>query len=383
MSENTLGQHYTDAPGHRVVAAALRAAYAWSVRDVQRNSAMLEIARMTGVVMEAHGPGKGPVTPAELVDRLRLPLRGLLAGVREQPAELADVVLLDDGGRLTENAYDLVCEHVIPLKDAAGAQSWLPTWTTMHSDQIRQRVFTAMIASTRQDEYVASRRFLIEHPAGGEQELVELRDRVGGVRLATGGYRDIPEDQVYRGLDAQGWWWPCSECKWPMAVTSTGKVRCRYRPHSAVFDLVLGTRPSLRRRDGARRVSPPAGKAVEGAKCVDAGVWRFVVVPGASELRIAAAAERAGAKVLLWPFLDRFDLLVEAGDEKFSVDVKECLSVSSLIEGLRTRPPSARVLLPKSCEWQLETLKDALSGLAVTTETKFLGQVRTAVRKAR
>lgn len=203
------------------------------------------------------------------------------------------------------------------------------------------------------------------------------------MRLAKGGYRDIPEDQLYRTPDGKGWWWSCAECKWPMAVASSGKVRCRYRPHSAVFDLMSGDRPSLRRRDGARRPSPPAGKAAEGAKCVDAGVWRFVVVPGASELRIAAAAERAEAKVSLWPFLDRFDLLVQAGDEKFSADVKECLSLSSLIERLRTRPPSARILLPKSCEWQLETLEDALPGLAVVTETKFLGQVRSAVRKAR
>jgi len=383
MNEDVLGQHYTEVPGQRVVAAALRAAYAWSVRDVHRNAAMLEIARMTGVVMEAHGPGLGPVTPVELVDHLRAPLGHLLAGVRGQPAELADVVLLDDDGRLTENAYDLVCEHVIPLKDVAGERSWLPTWTTMHSDQIRQRVFTAMITSTKQDEYVGSRRFLIEHPAGGEQELIELRDRAGGIRLAKGGYQDIPEEQIYRAPDGRGWWWPCLDCKWPMAVASVGKVRCRYRPHNAVFDLVPGNRPSLRRRDGARRPSPPAGQAAEGAKCVDAGVWRFVVVPGASELRIAAAAERAGAKVSLWPFLDRFDLLVAAGGEKFAVDVKECLSLSALIERLRTRPPSARILLPKSCEWQLETLEDTLPGLAVVTETKFLGQIRSAVRKAR
>lgn len=383
MSEDALGEHYTDEPGQRVVAAALRAAYAWSVRDVRRNAALLEIARMTGVVMEAHGPGKGPVTPKELVDCLRKPLRGLLAGVRGQPAELVDVVLLDKEGRLTEHAYDLVCEHVVPLKASAGAPSWLPTWTTMHSDQIRQRVFTTMIATTKQDEYVASRRFLIEHPAGGEQELVELRDRSGGVRLAKGSYRDIPGEQTYRGPDGRGWWWPCPECRWPMAVSPTGTVRCRHRPHVAVFDLVPGARPSLRRRDGGPRVARPVGQAAEGAKCVDAGVWRFVIVPGASELRIGAAAERAGAKVLLWPFMDRFDLLVEVGDEKWAVHVKECRSLSSLIGRLRTRPPSARILLPKSCEWQLEPLKDALPGLAVTTETKFLGQVRAAVRKAR
>ncbi|MFJ7212895.1 hypothetical protein [Amycolatopsis sp. NPDC098790] len=383
MSESALGQHYTDVPWQRLVAATLRAAYAWSVRDVRGNAAMLEIAKMTGVVMEVHGPGSGPVTPAALVEGLRQPLAGLLGGPRQGPAELADVVLLDKEGNLTENAYDLVCEHVVPLRELAGAQPWLPTWVTMHSDQIRHRVFTAIINTTKQDEYVASRKFLVEHPAGREQELVEQRDRTGGVRLAPGGYRDIPEKQVYRGSDGRGWWWPCPDCKWPMAVSSAGKVRCRYRPHSAVYDLLPEARPKLRRRDDGPRALLPVSQAVEGAKCADAGVWRFVVVPGVSELRIAAAAERANAKVQLWPHRDRYDLLVRAGREKFAVDVKECLSFSSLIDRLRTRPPSARILLPKSFEWQLEPLTEALPGLAVTTETKFLSQVRAAVRKAR
>ncbi|MFJ6677436.1 hypothetical protein ACIQMJ_40590 [Actinosynnema sp. NPDC091369] len=383
MSESALGHHYTDEARQRVVAAALRAAYAWSVRRVHRNTAMREIARMTGVIMEAHGPGSGPVTPAELVERLHRPLGGLLAGVWGQSTELADVVLLDREGRLSEEAYDLVSEHVVPLNGSTATQPWLPTWVTMHSDQIRQLVFTTMVATTKQDEYVASRKFLVQHPAGGEQELVELRDRNGGVRLARGGYRNIPEEQIYRGSDGRRWWWPCPDCKWPMTVSSTGAVRCRYRPHSAVFDLLTGTRPELRRRDGGPRVPRPVGQSADGAKCVDDGVWRFVVVPGASELRVAAAAERAGAKVQLWPLLDRFDLLVEAGDEKFAVDLKECLSLGSLIDRLRTRPPSARVLLPKSCEWQLEPLTAALPGLAVTTETKFLTQVRAAVRKVR
>ena len=253
----------------------------------------------------------------------------------------------------------------------------------MHSDQIRQRVFTTMIATTKDDEYVATRRFLIKHPAGREQELVDLRDRGGGIRLARGSYQDIPEAHVHLGTDGRRWWWPCPDCKWPMAVTAGGTVRCRYRAHSAVYDLLRGTRPTLRRRDEGTRVATPVAQAAEGAKCVDGGVWRFVVVPGVSELRIAEAAERAGAKVVLWPRLDRFDLFVVAGGEKFAVDVKECLSLNSLVKRLRTKPPGARVLVPKGFEWQLEHLEPALPGLAFTTEAKFLAQVRTAMRKAR
>ncbi len=68
---------------HRVVAAALRAAYAWTVRR-QRHEAMREVARMTGVIMEAHGPGRGPTTPLDLIGCLRRPLELLpaLQGIR-------------------------------------------------------------------------------------------------------------------------------------------------------------------------------------------------------------------------------------------------------------------------------------------------------------
>lgn len=372
-----------DAPWRRLVAAALRAAYAWSVRGVHGNAAMREVARMTGIVMEVHGPGKGPTTPAELVDCLGRKIGALLATVGGWPDELAEVILLDQVGRLTPHAYDLVCEHVVPLKGAAEADTWLPAWVRMHSDQIRQRVFTTMIATRKQEEYVASRRFLVEHPAGSEEDLVERREELGGVRLASGGYRNIPENQLYRGQNGRGWWWPCAECRWPMGVSPADVVRCRYRPHSAVYDVVSGSRPTLRRRDQGPRVPRPVAQAADGARCVDEGVWRFVVVPGASELRIARAAERVGAEVSLWPFLDRYDLSVRVGDEEFAVDVKEYLSYSSLVDRLRTRPPSARVLLPKSFEWQWEPLSKAFRGMSITTETKFLTQIRTVVKKAR
>ncbi|MDQ3578799.1 MAG: hypothetical protein M3443_14660 [Actinomycetota bacterium] len=66
------------APWERVVIAALRAAYAWSVR-LADHRAMHEVARMTGVVMAEHGPGIGPVTPREFADALHGELGALSA----------------------------------------------------------------------------------------------------------------------------------------------------------------------------------------------------------------------------------------------------------------------------------------------------------------
>jgi hypothetical protein len=115
---------------------------------------------------------------------------------------------------------------------------------------------------------------------------------------------------------------------------------------------------------------------------VEFGVWRFVVVPGASELRVKQRLERLGATVELWPELDRYDLHVRAGDHEFRVDLKEYRSPYRLIADLRAKTPSARVLLPKTHEHQLGVLQTAMPSLRITTETKFVTEVRRALRSA-
>ncbi|CAM5571232.1 MULTISPECIES: restriction endonuclease-related protein [Streptomyces] len=367
---------------HRVVAAALRAAYAWTVRH-RRSGAMREVARMTGVVMEAHGPGRGPTTPLDLVGCLRRRL-GLLPALAEgTDEEIAQVVLLGNDDRLTSDAHDLACEYALPVGGPSDSAQWMPTWTRMHTDQIRSMTFNALIQGNGQESYVASRRFLIEHPAGS---LAELRDLVSetGVRLPPRGYTDIPAGHVHHSAGGDAWWWPCPTCRWPMEVAGT-TVRCQYRPHAAVYQLTEGrsggSRPLLSRIDEGRpRVAKPVARPAAGSRCVDPGVWRFVVVPGASEIRLKQCLERLGATVQLWPELDRYDLHVRAGGEEFRVDLKEYRSVHRLIADLRAKPPSARVLLPKTHEHQLGTLQTVLPSLLITTETKFCTEVRRALR---
>ncbi|MCG7524102.1 hypothetical protein MHW47_06550 [Streptomyces sp. OfavH-34-F] len=366
---------------HRVVAAALRAAYAWTARGRQ-SDAMREVARMTGVVMEAHGPGLGPTTPLELVDCLRRRL-GLLPALAESAdGEIARTVLLDDEDRLTSAAYDLACEYALPVGNPT-ALEWMPTWTRMQSDRIRGETFQSLFQDNSQEGYITSRRFLIEHPADSGESLRELVSE-SGVRPPPGGYTAIPADHLHRSAGGETWWWPCPVCRWPMAVTGT-TVRCRYIPHANVYRLAEArtprSRPSLSRVDEGRpRSTTPAPRPGAGAQCVDHGVWRFVVVPGASELRIAQRLEKLGASVALWPELDRYDLRVTAGKAEFRVDVKEYRSPHRLIADLRAKAPSARILLPQTHEYQWETLRAALPSLNVTTETKFCTEIRRALR---
>src|SRR4051794_8727613 len=93
----------------RLTSAALRAAYAWSARS-QHPKAYEELSRMTGVVMLELGPGHRPATPVDLVAHLQQPLGRLLPQLPDVDDQrygsgIDEVVLLDDGGALTDAAY--------------------------------------------------------------------------------------------------------------------------------------------------------------------------------------------------------------------------------------------------------------------------------------
>ena len=104
------------ARGRTVLVAALRAAYAWSVRRERPKEAMPEICRMTAVVMAAFGPGRGPTTPGDFVAALRgKDLGTLLSDAREIDAAVSAAMLLTEDGQLTDAAYDLAAELVVPL----------------------------------------------------------------------------------------------------------------------------------------------------------------------------------------------------------------------------------------------------------------------------
>jgi len=363
-------------PWRRIVVASLRAAYAWSKRH-EHAKAMREVSRMTGVVMAVHGPGRGPVTPRDLATALHLPL-GELPALADCPEPEAAAVVLLRGDELTGEAYDLACEYAAPLGAAIDHEQWLPTWTRMRSEQIRQESYAAMTATGRQDDYVRSRRFLIEHPAGNHDDLMDARS-VSGAALAPFGYSQIPAEQLHQPAGGPAWWFPCPTCRWPMAVTGD-LVRCRYRPHVAAYRVrqgrSAGHRPVLSRIDAGPAAKTPVPQPAAGGRCVDPGVWRFVVVPGIAELRLFRALDRPGISVELWPELDDYDLHVRVGSTEYRADLKEYQSVGRLVDHLKTTLPDAEVVLPTTHEYQLETLRRAVPrSVVITTEKRFRNRV--------
>jgi hypothetical protein len=354
----------------RPVTAAIRAGYAWSVRREQ-GQAWLEVAKMTGVIMRHLGPGHGPVTPAELIALLHTPLGDWLPVA--DPA-LAELVVLDPTDRLTPGTYDIGCDYTVELlagQEDPGRQ-WLPRWRTHRAEQVENEVFQRLVSGTDED-YTVGRRFLVENPAGQQGEIWRRRIALG--IPPTADYVQIPQDQQWRE-----WWWPCPACAWPMAVTSSGRVACRFQPHRAAYTPLnrAGHKPRLQPEPGA----PRAGEArpVSGAVCVEESIWRHIVVPGVVEIRLRDRLDALpGLSAELYPGKDRFDIAVRRMAEPtwlYTLDVKDYASPSALAARLRERPVAAEhLVVPDYRRSQVTQLRRLLPGTSIATETQIYRRI--------
>lgn len=366
-----------------VVTAALRSAVAWSRRDSEQR-AWREVARMTGVVMHTFGPAAGPTTPAELLAMLHRPLGELLPDSGE-PSALDSLVLLDADDLLSDEAMEIACDYNQALfeADADPATEWLPRWAWQRAEQVERQLFQSLILAGDQSVYTASRRFIVEHPAGDLRALVEERTTskvVAGARPIAE-YIAIPPDRVFRfGAGEDGvCWWPCPVCRWPMRVRPP-VVRCSYGPHEAQFRLVPapGGPPGLVKTSTARFSTPDAWP-VAGAGCVDPAVWRFITVPGIPEVLVKGLETRyPGVTVALWPIKDTMDALVTGPDgREWTVDVKDHTDPRSIADD----PPAAQhVVVPAYRKGQIDLLKRLLPGKTVWTMEGFFRHVGQHVR---
>ena len=368
----------------RAVTAAIRAGYAWSVRR-ERSEAWMEIARMTGVIMRAHGPGRGPVTPAELVTALRRPLRAWLPTAQGVSGPLGDLVILDEDDRLTDATYEIGCDHTVELlvgQEDPGAR-WLPGWRVHRAEQIEKAAFQTLLSGD-DDAYTKARRFVVEHPAGDAKELMHARHDRAVPALPP--YAEIPMDRQCDGL-----WWPCPVCRWPMHVRAT-QVRCDFPRHDAVYGLSTdGRKPALHALGGRRRVPKP--KPVDGAVCVDESVWRYIVVPGVVEVRLHdRIATIPGVQARLYPQRDLYDIDCGPADAdsdqsrpwSFTLDVKDYASAWALARHLQEKPIAAnRLVLPRYRRDQLHELRRLFGESVVTTEDLVVREIRRTAARSR
>jgi hypothetical protein len=373
----------------RITTAAVRAAYAWSVRERDRR-AFKEVARMTGVIMVELGPDRGPVTPMDLIRCLRRPLGPLLPPLttvaESGDSRIEGISLLTADDVLSPEAYEIGSDYV---REVIGGldpgHDWLPKWSWMRAEDLEHQLFGALIGPGKQSTYTASRRFLIEHPAGPLQTLAEKCTSAGAERL-PGAYIPIPHEQTWV-TSAGRVWWPCPVCRWPMDVKER-LVRCRYSQHKATFQVVeraksgvtlsvINASPS----SSARPKLPQPRPADDAVQIIEAG-WRFIVVPGASELRIYEQLNKPGVSIDLYPGFDAYDMDIRVGDRRWDVDVKEHSTVEGLVRHVREKPPVGRYLvLPHSHAHQVHGARAALDDYTVWTEAELITDVKSALRR--
>lgn len=338
---------------------------------------------MAGVIMHARGPGAPVLGPSELAVMLHRPLAALLPPGSGSP--VGGLVLLDADDNLSEDALEVACEYTEALFDDGcdPATGWLPRWAWQQAEKVERDTFQALVLAGDQRAYTASRRFVVERPAGDAKGLLAERStdrRFAGARPVAD-LGPIPRDRRLRygpgGSDSC--WWACPVCRWPMLVRPP-VVACSYGPHDARFRMLdrPGGPPDLA-ATAARDRAAPRPNPTESAVCVDPAVWRFVTVPGLPEVALEKLQNRfPGVAVQLWPLKDTYDALVTTpAGHRMSVDVKDHADAQTIVE----RPPAAEhVVIPDHRRGQLQTLRRQLTGHSVWTMTGFGREVGTRVR---
>lgn len=336
-----------------VTRSALRAAKALTAPEAKPEKRLEILMECHGAMQAARGPG----SPLSFGD-FRRALTGDLAVLLPDgvsPLDLEGTWVVDQDGQVSEDVFDLDFEQQMLLRilHKLDRTATVVSDREFQSELDQETAFTLLRKQGEQAVYEAGRRDLIRRPAGPVQELVELRLPP----LVADFYRDIPYDSAYRG-----WWFACPICCWPMRITvrnnagtTVGAARCWHMPHadmgaSYLFPLPddagaprLLPEPAPPRPSGREAVlypdlgDVPTALPTEGHKALTRGIWRYTTIPGLPELALYDQLATRGLKVKLWPGLDAFDLLVEAGPKRgrktsFKVDIKDYTSARTLAD---------------------------------------------------
>lgn len=237
----------------------------------------------------------------------------------------------------------------------------------------------ALVEGGGEREYAAFRRFLIEH---GISRRAEAQDALAmsGVR-PTELYEEIPATCRVKHSTGSVFY-SCPVCRWAMLLHET-ELACPWP--ECVSDgarfLLDGDAP---RPLGGRPTPTPL--APDDYVRLKRGPWRYTLIPGLVELRLADALNRMeDVSVQLWPGRDRFDLLITIdGSRRWRVDVKDWSNPDALAGRLRQGDPSEEmvVVVPDRRRWQVPVLRHRLANTKwqAMSVGELIADVRRSVR---
>lgn len=163
-----------------------------------------------------------------------------------------------------------------------------------------------------QKEYVAIRKFLIEHPVSTERELRRIKMALNNNEtvneILKDAYESIPEGCYI-----------CPECGWTISFSGKQASCCN---------------PSCK---GIHRNKEELTPTNNSDLRLVRGIMRYICLPGKLELTIKEKSEKMGYVTELWPNIDQYDILLKSPSGiTWAIDAKTHKDPNSLENSLRT-----------------------------------------------
>lgn len=178
---------------------------------------------------------------------------------------------------------------------------------------VEQRVVYEGLMFLEQMEYVALRKFLIEHPIVKAEELRVLKRKYSqndiALQVIGNAYEEIQEDCYV-----------CKKCGWTLHKEVTG-MRCQSRACTEEKYI----------RGELQRISGENGRMR-----LKRGVMKYIAFPGRLELEINQYCSSHKLQSALWPNMDTYDIQINfSDDEVWAIDAKAVKEPDFLREKIR------------------------------------------------
>ncbi|MGY4494889.1 restriction endonuclease-related protein [Pseudomonas sp. TE3610] len=174
-----------------------------------------------------------------------------------------------------------------------------------------------------------------------------------------------------------GYLYLCPSCGWPLNV-SQANIACPARwceEAGSIFDRAVDYRV-INRVDGSELQGLPG----QGMLVLQEAFWKFTLLPGLLELKLAEGLRALGYSPVLWPNVDQADVRVSVDGEPLDLDAKVWRYPEVLRRHLGSVPRSNRrwIVIPDYQSASLSYLREKL-GVNVYTYSGCLKVLKKAV----
>lgn len=266
--------------------------------------AALPLLRQAAALHWRLAPELPPLTPHDMEDRLSWPIEDWLdesvRGAYRGPLQI--------GGFASPTCTDIALE----VDESAGLEKVQQIVASVR-DSCRLR-------HDGQTLYQRFRSYLIERP------IVQRESDIDDLLISLSVDLRMLYTEIPAHLKRAGDVYPCPCCGWPMNLDAS-PVTCGSAWCAAKNGFHSWTPAGLVHNSSARVVR---GHASADMLMLHPAIWKFTLIPGLLELRIAHRIAELGLHAMMWPGVDAADIQTTIGDTTISIDAKVWRSAGRL-----------------------------------------------------